>query len=214
MKSEYKIIIVEGLDNVGKDFVINKIKNILQEGNDWQTSFLDIHCVKPGYSKCANNSIAKLNYAVLKYCGDLNNSISMFNQIDYIIYNRSFVGEYIYGPLYHNIEKDNFKNYFDRIFEGAHLNYYNNINNNINDKILYIQLNAPAQWLARQEDGFSQSNGKIDDIKKEQELYKEAFSELPFKNKFIVNTTIKDILTKQTKWKSDEELEYELRQIL
>lgn len=161
-----KIIIIEGIDNTGKDTLIAGIKNHF-------TNNIVYHCEKPNTNELTEQEIefAKL----LGYCCYLYNS----DTYDAYILNRSWYGEYVYGTLYRRHDCadvfamiSNIENTLEKVID--------------KDDICYITLLADPEFVAKNDDGLSLSENKLDSIKDEIALFKEIHSESNIKNKHIV----------------------------
>ncbi len=162
-----KLIIIEGTDNTGKDTLISKILE------KYPIATI-IHCGKP-YSKKYSSIEQDTLFNI--YCNLIINNEFKYSNV--IIMNRSHIGEYVYGTLYRNRSKN-------EVF-----NMINNINMALNNKkdlsIYYIQLLCDStNLLKNNEDGKSLSNGKVDKIMKESELFKEIFEKTNIKNKKLI----------------------------
>lgn len=166
-----KIFIVEGLDNVGKDTIINSIsKNYKNK--------LIIHSQKPKSNTPDEQFIEQQNTF---YTLSLNNVIDYLNnRYDIIIHNRSWYGEYVYGCLYRNADDDLVKKMI--------LNCETTLISNIDPKdICFIMLlSSSSEFLMRNEDGLSISNGKKDLIEEEMKRFNEIFDCSIIENKHIV----------------------------
>lgn len=163
-----KVIIIDGPDNTGKDTLINNI--CYGESNKV------IHCSKPlskidpfteqveTYNKLVDDVIYQ--YA-RKFC-------------DNIIFNRFYPGEYVYGQLYRNGDRNKIA---DLILQ-LEVKLLHSINSN---DLYYIQiLSTSDKLLQKNDDNLSLSNAKLDLIHKEQQLFKEAFDYSIIPNKKIV----------------------------
>ena len=161
-----KTIIIEGPDNTGKDTIINKIKEKFNNP-------LVIHCGKPisSYWEAARIEQRKLFSDYIKNI--VNNEYD--GMCDVVIFNRAWYGEYVYGTLYRNRDKnevrEDIKNYEKELFD---------------KDVYYIQLVCSStELLKNNDDGLSISN-KIENFKKENELFKEIFDSSLLKNRKLV----------------------------
>jgi thymidylate kinase len=152
-----KLIIIEGTDNTGKDTLISKILE------KYPTATI-IHCGKPLTKKYSSNEQDEL-FRV--YANNIVNK--KYDNTHVIIMNRSHIGEYVYGVLYRNRNKDEVG---EMIF-------------NINDilsyrkdlEIRYIQLLSKSESLLKHnEDGKSLSNGNAEKILKEAQQFEDIFN--------------------------------------
>lgn len=161
-----KTIIIEGPDNTGKDTIINKIKEKFNNP-------LVIHCGKPisSYWVAARIEQRKLFSDYVKNI--VNNEYD--GMCDVVIFNRAWYGEYVYGTMYRNRDKnevrEDINNYEKELFE---------------KDVYYIQLVCSStELLKKNDDGLSISN-KIENFKKENELFKEIFDSSLLKNKKLI----------------------------
>ena len=152
-----KLIIIEGTDNTGKDTLISKILE------KYPTATV-IHCGKPitkKYSSREQDELFRI-YAENIVEGKYDNA-------HVIIMNRSHIGEYVYGVLYRNRDKDEVLKMINDIDD---ILYYRK-----DLEIKYIQLLSKSESLLRNnEDGKSLSNGNIEKILKETEQFEEIFN--------------------------------------
>ena len=158
-----KLIIIEGTDNTGKDTLISKILE------KYPTASI-IHCGKPITKKYSSNEQDEL---FKLYANNIVNK--KYDNTHVIIMNRSHIGEYVYGVLYRNRNKDEVG---EMIF---------NVNNILYSRkdlnIRYIQLLSNSENLLRNnEDGKSLSNGNIEKINKEAKQFKEIFDNINIKD--------------------------------
>lgn len=151
-----KILIIEGTDNTGKDSLIQKILE------KYEIATI-IHCSKPKKSDTVL-AAAEQDNTYEHYANLINNK--KFSNSNILIFNRSWIGEYVYGTLYRNRNKNEV------------LDMINSINNRLlryND-IYYIQLLSTSSTLLKHnEDNKSLSAGKIELINKERLLFEEIF---------------------------------------
>ena len=164
-----KVIIIDGPDNTGKNTLIN---NILENNEIVKV----IHCSKP---KVKQNVLYHqfINY---KSLADIAIKDYANNDNNILIYNRYYIGEYVYGQLYRN-EKP------EQILETIKLIEKYILEKIPQDDILYIQLlSTSPELLRKNDDNKSLSNADIDLIKKELELFKTAYDHSLLRNKHII----------------------------
>lgn len=156
-----KILIIEGPDNSGKDLLISKIIS------KFTTSTI-IHCKKPDF-----NISNELEILYETYINSINNN--KYNT-DILIFNRSWLGEYVYGQLYRNKDKNEI------------INNIKHIENMLKKhNVYYIQLLSSSNvLLLNNEDGLSLSKSSLDKISLENSLFKEVFELSSIKNKKLV----------------------------
>ena len=96
-----KLIIVDGMDNTGKSTLIARLTKVLESlGN----TTITIHSQKPPKDIAPEDTAAYQH----KYYLDLINMLATLKserKYDYIILDRGWISEYVYGPLYRNRDK-------------------------------------------------------------------------------------------------------------
>ena len=213
-----KILIIEGPDNCGKNFVINIINNIISENKSWCSPHVEYHCTKPKIPDNIKSSINKINYTINKYKDILvavfDNFECSYNFVknelipEYIIFNRSWLGEYVYGNIYRDfnyIESDYIQDIIrEYIINDCHYDKEN---------FIYIQLTANTDWLQRNDDNKSLSNNKRELIELEQKRFNDIYNKIDYCVKYKLCTTSLDN-DGNLCWKDKNELECELRKIL
>lgn len=160
-----KIIIIEGPDCTGKNTLISHITELYE-------STTIIHCQKPRTSdpEEQNRLFRRQVYDIItnKY------------QTTALIFNRSFIGEYVYGTMYRNRETI------------ETLNFINFLEDTLNmfiapEDLIYIQLlSSSPKLLVKNDDNKSLSQGDIDKIQNEIDLFYEVFNESHIKNKKLI----------------------------
>lgn len=178
-----KLLIIEGTDNVGKDTIINKLK---QDFNYYKI----YHCEKP------NNytHLTKTQNNILQAAEQKNNFINLLGHTIYdyvtcdildsknpiIIHNRSWYGEYIYGCLYRNNSEYEVKQMIR--------NLENSLLKSIpQEDIYYITLlSNNMNFLCKHEDGQSLSEGDTYKMELETNRFKEIHNYSILKNKYII----------------------------
>lgn len=155
-----KLLIIEGTDCVGKSTIIQQLVKYYDEYNITIRHF--------GRPKGNNVNLFQYNAFLneVKIVNDIyNNDINFHRHYkNIIIWNRSHIGEYVYGQLYRNVSEENALKLIDII--NNKLNNIDTFNNdNIDIKVIYLY--ASSELLAKKEDGESISKKKED---KEKEL--------------------------------------------
>lgn len=170
-----KIIIIEGTDRTGKDTLINELKNYFNRT-------LIIHCGKP-IGSTDNEKIIFQNNFFNDHINKLTSNI--YKDIcDVVIFNRSWIGEYVYGQLYRNMTNTQASEFIS--------NKDLLLNNNDKLDLYYIQLvNSSNKLIQDYDDGESLSNDSIM-INKERELFYDVYSLTSIKNKKIINVNVDD----------------------
>lgn len=164
-----KIVIIEGTDNIGKDTIIS---NIIK---DYETVTL-IHCSSPK-SKNISDAIEEQK---LLFNNQILDIITKKYNTDILIFNRSFIGEYVYGSIYRNRDMLNTMIYINNLEDM--LNSYINKND-----LIYIQLlSSSIELMKNNEDNKSLSKGDYDKIKKEIELFTEIYDNSHIVNKHLI----------------------------
>lgn len=237
----YPIIIVEGMDNSGKDFVIDIINKLIREYNDEHkdryNSILTIHCTKPVYDSSMSEEEYKQNYIKEDKCL-MYTVLNSVNNNSCTILNRSYFSDYVYGQIYRNIspvlEKQIQDSIFDYMIKQILINPLLNpdpdyryisteperevIEKCLYDNILYIQLNTPINFLLVNDDGKSQSKNNKDLIVKEFDLYNVNYHNQNYFSKYLLETTESKVVSNNGEvkmvWKDKETLKNELKKVI
>lgn len=171
-----RIFVIEGLDRTGKDTLIDGIE---QKCGYYQ----HIHFSKPKKLKAYDNIASIENIPagqestyIYQYQSFLN-AMLLINGGARIIFNRSWIGEAVYSPLYRNFSGD----------------YVYNLEKNIND-ISAIRLILLVEDFEKSyhfvDDG--QSLGPAEKRQQEQKLFIEAFKKSNIVDKRIIEVTAPD----------------------
>ena len=163
------LIIIEGTDNIGKDTLKNKLIDTFD-------SVSIIHCHGP-------QSKIFINYEQDKQFIDYAYAIERgyYDATNCIIMNRSHYGEYVYGQIYRNRDKDSILKMIDEV--DAILLSREDLT------IKYIQLVSSSVSLRmRNEDHKSLSEMDADKMQKETELFCEIYEHSKF-DKTIINVS-------------------------
>jgi len=157
-----KLIILEGLDRVGKDTQNRNIEDLLMNIG---YNVINRHFSSPndGLQETQYYTFVKRFYEVLKS-----------NDDEIFIWNRSHIGEYVYGPLYRNKSGD-------FIFE-----IENRFPSVIQNTILFTFIDEPDNILDR-DDGESLSKNKRGNIIKEIDAFKLAHKKTNIMKKQLIN---------------------------
>ena len=143
-----KLIIVDGMDNTGKSTLIARLTKVLESlGN----TTITIHSQKPPKDIAPEDTAAYQH----KYYLDLINMLATLKserKYDYIILDRGWISEYVYGPLYRNrgkqeIVEDNI------VLDKKVLSLFN-----IPSDVYLIMLLGSTKFLLSREDGKSLSD--------------------------------------------------------
>lgn len=143
-----KLIIVDGMDNTGKSTLIARLTKVLESlGN----TTITIHSQKPPKDIAPEDTSAYQH----KYYLDLINMLTTLKserKYDYIILDRGWISEYVYGPLYRNrskqeIVEDNI------VLDKKVLSLFN-----IPSDVYLIMLLGSTKFLLSREDGKSLSD--------------------------------------------------------
>ncbi len=173
-----KIIIIEGTDRTGKDTLINELKNLCSHT-------LIIHCGKP-VGKTLDEQNLNQDALFNSYINKLYNE-NYYGVCDLIIFNRAWYGEYVYGTLYRNRQKNDVFNMIDgieqdiKLFINDNSKFYTKLEN-----VYYVQLiNNSTELALKNDDGNSISNDE-NNIMKETSLFYEIFEKSQLNKKLIV----------------------------
>jgi thymidylate kinase len=160
-----KLIICEGPDRCGKDTLINRIiekyPNIVKR--HWGFPKGDTDEEKTRYQK-ESFYLEFYLYDILSKLID--NSI--------MIWNRSHLGEIVYGTIYRNSDPDSWVWGLERFWSFQK-----------NPEIYLILLYADPEFLAKKDDGYSYS-GKLEDKTKEINAFLSAFDKSIIKKKLKI----------------------------
>lgn len=186
-----KVILVEGLDNCGKTSLIDMYNSYLQ--NTLHVNVLRIniiHLVKPEgntYQEQADN-IDKINSETCEKLIEFQKN----NEYDYVILDRAWYSEYVYGQIYRHRTSEDLRNKLKYLELSLMWHFdFDDI------KFVYLTVNSPI-FLLNHEDGLSLStitenaqNNILKNIRREMSLFDKVFdlSLLPneCKLKAIVN---------------------------
>lgn len=164
-----KVVIIEGCDNCGKDSLINGLRKHFND--DVKIIHSGIPSSKDLYSYYYNGLIHET----------LNNYYR--NDKKVLIHNRSIYGEYVYGPKYRNLSKDDAIKLIHNLEVGQ-------LNTFIlsDDLYLFVLTSSSVELLVKNDDGLSISNKKediADEINSFNEIY--SLSEIKNKKKVMIN---------------------------
>jgi thymidylate kinase len=159
--SKTKLIIIEGCDRVGKDTLVAGLQSRYEKTEmiHWGYPLGDTNEEKTEFQK-EDFKLNMMKWRVEK-CWDTS---------DLVIWNRSHLGEYVYGTMYRDSYPDTWVPQLEERFlsdeESAYL----------------ILLVADPEFIAAQDDGKSYS-ACIDDKRQEVELFVKAFHHSKIQNK-------------------------------
>jgi len=156
-----KIIIIEGGDNLGKTSLIENLTKYFDYKN-----VMIRHCDKPP-KNLSFKEVLKYQMKVFKqeqklifYYLNMNRKYMYHDNI--IIYDRFYLGEYVYSQMFRGGKSDVLKKMLLDFETGF-----------ISHEVYLITLTADPEFFFSKEDGNSFSN-KLEDKTKELELFKEA----------------------------------------
>lgn len=162
-----KVYIIEGPDNIGK----NTVLNYFLDKTDISTI---IHCGKP-LQKGINGQVEQ-DYTYFNIVSNIINH--KYDSSARIILNRSWIGEYVYGTLYRERDKEYVKAMIQNVNKQLHIS---------NIEVVYLQLwSSCPNLLVKNEDGKSLSAGDILKIQQELTLFKEIFDEANIIHKYLI----------------------------
>lgn len=171
-----KIIIVEGTDRTGKDTLINELKNM-------SNHTLIIHCGKP-----VGNTLKEQNRNQNILFNDYLKKIyedKYFDVCDLIIFNRSWYGEYVYGTIYRERDKEDVLKMINCVEQDLKL--FNNAKCQTKlDGVYYIQLINDSTKLALSNDDGNSISIDENNILRETSLFHEIFNKSQIKKKMII----------------------------
>ena len=171
-----KIIIVEGTDRTGKDTLINELKNM-------SNHTLIIHCGKP-----VGNTLKEQNRNQNILFNDYLKKIyedKYFGVCDLIIFNRAWYGEYVYGTIYRERDKEDVLKMINCVEQDLKL--FNNAKCKTKlDGVYYIQLINDSTKLALSNDDGNSISIDENNILRETSLFHEIFNKSQIKKKMII----------------------------
>lgn len=147
-----KLIIVEGPDNTGKSTVVKRIYNLLTEfGNVAPTHILTIHNISP-----SGNTIKEKIKNIDAYNENMVDNLidaAEIESYEYVILDRSWYSEYVYGQLYRNRTADAAKKMVLNLDRTLSLQY-----KDYTENVWLVMLNSDnPNFLLNHEDGNSLS---------------------------------------------------------
>lgn len=168
-----KLIIVEGGDQLGKSTLIKGLCEYFNYDN-----LIIRHFGKPPIGLTPKDT---LDFQLNCFINESNFVKTSIKNIPYypinIIWNRSHIGEYVYGQMFRGSSKDNILNLLN-MFESMHL-----IKNDID--IYLITLTADTEFFHKNEDGKSYSQ-TIEEKQTELKLFKEIHELSLIPNKLLI----------------------------
>lgn len=183
-----KIYIIEGQDRCGKSSMVNALRSKIKN-----PALITLHSTKPPKDVDANE------WTVEYYNNLFKVTYSLFLQGFDVILDRSWLGEFVYGPLYRYEEGFTFT---EKDLLGVDLS---ELPNEILDNIHLLVFVDDAASIAQRSDGESMSDD-LYMLEQERTAFKKAFELTKIKNKQIFDwhydifsadniNTIADILT-------------------
>lgn len=168
---ESKFIVFEGLDNCGKDTQIKKLMAYFAKNDDKPTQIVKFSGIE-GLDKKESKSFSKMLYVdifkLFKY--------SFSGNKRNIILNRSWLGEYVYAPLYRKYKGE----YVFKIEQRfSKYDFFKNIY-----LIVFVDDSGNAY---EREDGSSLSKGDLDLIEKEKAAFIDAYNKSIVNKKILIN---------------------------
>lgn len=164
-------IIIEGPDNVGKSTLIRGLKKHFKD-----TIFHVLH-----YSalNCDKSKMMEMSQKYYKQMFSL-----LRSDINFIC-DRSYIGEFVYGPLYRNYTESDLQVYTDMELSLI----------SCDKPTIIVYLHDDVQNLIDRDDGLSISN-KPEMIKKELDLYKKTISQSKLPHIEVKSTNEEETLQK------------------
>lgn len=165
---------MEGVDNVGKSTQIKLLLKYLLDAPTYVIHFSNIAGITSEQSRYYSDKMYRDTFNML-------NLLDTDNLYRNIIFDRCWIGEYVYSPLYRNYSGDYIFN-IEKQFEHT----------SIFDKItLFVFVDDPENIIKR-DDGKSFSIA-LEEKQKELDLFKEAFHHSFIHHKYLININNKSI---------------------
>jgi thymidylate kinase len=171
-----KLVIIEGTDRTGKDTLVQAL----------QEKYPNSQMIHWGYPQGETNE-EKTDYQKMSfgyYMRDYKFK-QKNDQLDLLIWNRSHIGEYVYGTIY----RDSYPDTWIPDMEQTFLSDDNNIT--------LVLLEADPEFIVKNDDGESYSN-KLEDKKTEIAKFQEAFNNSIIINKLKIKVNEGDNYTDAT----------------
>ena len=166
-----KLIIIEGIDRVGKDTLIKGLFDTITENKQ---NIIYRHFKSP----LGDTDEDKIFYQKESFKREFDFYLSIkhngyLNKDNVFVWNRSHIGEYVYGKMYRNYNPD-----WIYDLEQLYMVDYN-------IEIYLILLKADAQFACDNDDGNSFTK-ELDKKQMEIDLFEEAFRKSLIKNKITI----------------------------
>lgn len=172
-----KLIIVEGMDNTGKSTLIDRLDYVLSNTENCAVKI--IHLTKPPKDIPEDEIVSYMNTYYDSIIEQLL-SPQFYNMYNYIILDRGYISEFVYGPMYRN------RNELDITVNN--LIYEKKLINTYKENICLILLNSETNgFLINHDDDNSLSNVNDELLIKEREKFIEGFNNSLICNKKIYN---------------------------
>lgn len=172
-----KLIIVEGMDNTGKSTLIDRLDYVLSNTENCAVKI--IHLTKPPKDIPEDEIVSYMNTYYDSIIEQLL-SPQFYNMYNYIILDRGYISEFVYGPMYRN------RNELDITVNN--LIYEKKLINTYKGNICLILLNSETNgFLINHDDDNSLSNVNDELLIKEREKFMEGFNNSLICNKKIYN---------------------------
>lgn len=183
------IILIEGPDNTGKDTLIKNMQNVLGDN-------VLYHFTAPPNTI---PKVEKLDYQYNEWLNIYNNTMKSMSigRINYAIWNRSHLSEYVYGSMYRNIPEEVILKKIVQFEDNVLKTFFDTYNFHL------VILVPNADTVIKNDDGLSHSidkQDKINEIKKFKELKEITL----IKNTIIYNVCQPDGNFKNPKTIKDE----------
>jgi thymidylate kinase len=170
-----KLLIIEGPDRCGKNTLI---KNLTSQAENYVVRHFGSAKGKTDYEK------RDYQFQFFKKEFSLANLRPQFTMPDNIrypndiwIWNRAHIGEYVYGKMYRNTDPEGWVMKMETMF-----------GMDIDPSIYLLMLEAPAEFLCKNDDGLSFTNN-IKEKQKELVQFKIGFEKSKIMNKKVINVT-------------------------
>ncbi|WQJ53692.1 MAG: thymidylate kinase [Wendovervirus sonii] len=176
------VIIFEGLDNTGKTTQINMAKEYFEKKGK---RVMVTHFNMPPENMSNEQKAAYQNNEYINYVKKLI-QYKKDNIYDIVLIDRCWYSEYVYGQMYRGRDS------FELLMYIKQLEDYLLRNLNPDNVTLLMFTVHSLEFAVSHEDGKSISEGKLDLIKKEKELFDDIFSmsDIEYKNTIYVDSLI------------------------
>lgn len=172
------VILIEGPDNTGKSMLIQRLCNVLDMLNNnyfHRYTYKVIHMHKPDDDvECEDIN----EYQKELYIKTVREIISYNSVYKYIILDRGWLSEYVYGQMYRN------RSALEIMEQNLFLEHW--LMDRFDGQVKIVMLTATPEFLMKHDDGKSLSENKRTQISRELNLFHDIYNKSIIKDKFSI----------------------------